>query len=108
MSSVSSRVPSTLTDGTSTATSTFDRASLLNDQFSSFFTHPDNLNAPCPSPEPGVPTLSTVECCGADVMAILARLRAKTACGPDEITVVVLRKCAPAIADSLAGYSTPL
>ena len=102
MSSVSSRVPSTLTDGSSTATTTFDRASLLNDQFSSFFTRPDNLNSPCPSPEPGVPTLTAVECCGADVMSILAKLRAKTACGPDEITAVVLKKCAPAIADSLA------
>ena len=58
--------------------------------------------APSPKRDPGVPSLSTIECSGSEVMEVLAGLKVKKACGPDGITATILKKCAPSIADALA------
>ena len=101
ISSSSSRVPTTLADGNTYATSTLAHANLLNNRFSSFFTPASSAQAPCFCPAPGIPSLSRIEC-GSEVMAVLASLRAKKACGPDGITATILKKCVPSIADALA------
>ena len=102
ISSTTSRVPSTLTNGVSMASTSFDRATLMNDHFATFFTPPHSASVSVPPVVEGVPSLSTLQCSGADVMSIVGGLRAKIACGPDQITSTVLKKCAPAIAEPLA------
>ena len=48
------------------------------------------------------PTLSTIQCNEDDVMEVLGGIRTRTACGPDGITSVMLKKCAPSISKPLS------
>ena len=80
-SRVPTRVPTTLADGNTYATSTLAHANLLNNRFSSFFTPASSAQAPCFCPAPGIPSLSRIECSGFEVMAVLASLRPRKPVG---------------------------
>ena len=93
VSSISTRVPSILTDGVNSATTSIAWVSLFKLQFASHFTPSQPAQVTSISTVHGVPSLSSIQCCGSDVMVILTRLWAMTACGPDGVTSIVLKKC---------------
>ena len=75
ISSITSRVPSTLTNGVSTALTSFGCATLMNNHFVTFFTPTHSASVSVPSVVEGVPSLSTLQCSGADVMSIVGGLQ---------------------------------
>ena len=99
------RIPSVISDEISSATSSLDRATMFNSKFTSYFNHPTvNFSVPSISTISDInrPTLSTIQCNEDDVMEVLGGIRTRTACGPDGITSVMLKKCAPSISKPLS------
>lgn len=98
------RVPQVLRRGSVSATTSLQKASLLNEQFvSSFTSSPPTLLSPRPLPPSDVPALSSVECSSVAVARVLKSMRPKIASGPDGISSRILRGCLPSICLPLAN-----
>ena len=101
------RIPSILSDGTTTATSVASKANLLVSHFSACFSHvtpldPDPDPDPNPDPDPDSPPtyqegLSTITCSPDEVHKLLRTMKVKTASGPDGLSSHMLRNTASAI-----------
>lgn len=100
-----SRVPPTLTNGKTTVTTTLEKTTMLNSHFSSFFNNSSSQITTPPEPEQDIPILSTIQCSDEEVLQIIGGLRTKIACGPDNITSTMLKRCAGSIAEPLSDQS---
>ena len=77
-----------------------DKATALNKQFSSVFTHDDVVVPPFPARTNSV--INTVDTSVDNVLKVLRKLPAKTSCGPDGIPSILLKNCATALAVPLS------
>ena len=104
MTSSHDRVPASINNGASTATTPVAKATMLNNHFSSFFNRKPTevINTPTVSALGSI-GISTLQCTTSDVLQAIIRLRPKVACGPDGITCRMIKKCASVISEPLAS-----
>ena len=94
------RIPLTLKNGSTTASSPSSKANLLNSFFASCFS--DAQGVPLPAcPPSGLPNLSTIQCTDDEVESLLCALKSNTATGPDGISSHMLRNTWFSISSSL-------
>ena len=95
------RTPAELKNNNSTATTSLEKADMLNSAFASFFTSP---TASCSTPEEmSTPncSLSDIECTQEEVHHLLSSCKPNTASGPDGISSQMIRGTATAISPTI-------
>ena len=96
------RIPGDLTSDETSATTTTEKADLLNRTFAKCFTSPTTFDPPSPSQEvQESPTLESISCSESVVHDLLSTCKPNTATGPDGVTSRMLRETAPTIAPQL-------
>lgn len=115
-------LPSTISNGVAMATTSTEKATMMNQFFASCFGPATLASTGSYAPPAGVATagsatntasttdcgrgreLADLECSEMDVFRILSRLQVRKATGPDGISAVMLRRCAV----SISGHLTAL
>jgi len=119
LSSSTTKVPATISSGSSSASAPGDKSSLFNDYFATCFSVHDpncsnHANATSHLAPLGVssPPLAEITCDWTDVMKAIKHLRHNTASGPDGISATMPKGCCSSIGGRLArlfnntSYST--
>ncbi len=102
ITSVQQQIPSILSRGVTTATSAFDQATMLNDQFASTFSARDTpLEVPARSGGESCTSLEVIRCSEDKVYHALCAIRPQVAPGPNGILGWMLRGASLSIYSSL-------
>ena len=98
LSSSTTKVPATISNGASSASSPGDKASLFNDYFATCFSVHDPVSSDYanatshPAPlDASSPPLAEITCDWTDVMKAIKHQRHNTASGPDGISATMLK-----------------
>ena len=94
------RVPAELKHNNSTATTSLEKANLLNCIFASRFTPPTTSSIPDKTPT-SEHSLSNIECTHEEVYCLLSSYKTNTASGPDGISSQMIRGTATAISPAI-------
>jgi hypothetical protein len=78
-----------------------DKAEILNKQFCSVFTLDDGIVPPFPMRTDSF--IETIDVSAENVLKVLRQLPLKTACGPDGIPQMLLKKCAAALSSPMSA-----
>ena len=109
LSSSTTKVPATISNGASSASAPGDKASLFNDYFATCFSVHDpvcsdyaNTTSHLAPLDVSSPPLAEITCDWTDVTKAIKRLRHNTASGPDGISATTLKECYSSICGRLA------
>ena len=96
------RIPGDLISGQISATTTTDKADLLNKTFTQCFSSPTTFTPPDPSEDTQGPlTLESITCDEAEVYDLLSTWKLNTATGPDGVSSRILRETTATITPGL-------
>ena len=95
-------VPATIYRGTASATSPIEKASLLNDHFTSTFSQ-KSLPPTAPLSPRDVSVLNSVSCSSTDILSLIKKQRWNVALGHDGISSTIIKECGSSICSSLSS-----